>query len=239
MAPHEARFPLIAALPAGRPAPPRRPRRPPPRSSSSGRRRRDPTPSCPAKPCLAVSRTTGYQAKVGATQRRSDDRPAGRPDRRLDDHARQPRRQADAFFNEQPRRRARRPGSPCCDRAQALRAGRRRRARSSGSSRTSARRCSSRSRRSLDGQEGLGRRADGADLGAGPGRRLRQRHVLARRAARDGACDDLARRWRSSTLGRHRALPLPVPHRAADLHGDADRPGPPTPTRRERRRPRA
>jgi hypothetical protein len=26
------------------------------------------TPSCPAKPCLAVSRTTGYQAKVGATR---------------------------------------------------------------------------------------------------------------------------------------------------------------------------
>jgi hypothetical protein len=25
----------------------------------------DPTPSCPAKPCFAVSRTTGYQAKVG------------------------------------------------------------------------------------------------------------------------------------------------------------------------------
>src|SRR3954470_13001403 len=25
-------------------------------------------PSCPAKPCLAVSRTTGYQAKVGATR---------------------------------------------------------------------------------------------------------------------------------------------------------------------------
>src|SRR4051794_34220693 len=24
-----------------------------------------PVPSCPAKPCLAVSRTTGYQAKVG------------------------------------------------------------------------------------------------------------------------------------------------------------------------------
>src|SRR5512132_1038830 len=27
-----------------------------------------PTPSCPAQPCLAVSRTTGYQAKVGATR---------------------------------------------------------------------------------------------------------------------------------------------------------------------------
>ena len=26
----------------------------------------DHTPSCPASPCLAVSRTTGYQAKVGA-----------------------------------------------------------------------------------------------------------------------------------------------------------------------------
>src|SRR3954464_11543621 len=25
-------------------------------------------PSCPARPCLAVSRTTGYQAKVGATR---------------------------------------------------------------------------------------------------------------------------------------------------------------------------
>jgi hypothetical protein len=27
-----------------------------------------PTPSCPTRPCLAVSRTTGYQAKVGATR---------------------------------------------------------------------------------------------------------------------------------------------------------------------------
>jgi hypothetical protein len=27
-----------------------------------------PVPSCPAKPCLAVSRTTGYQAKVGPTR---------------------------------------------------------------------------------------------------------------------------------------------------------------------------
>ena len=26
------------------------------------------TPSCPSKPCLALSRTTGYQAKVGATR---------------------------------------------------------------------------------------------------------------------------------------------------------------------------
>ena len=26
------------------------------------------TPSCPAKPCFAVSRTTGYQAKAGATR---------------------------------------------------------------------------------------------------------------------------------------------------------------------------
>ena len=27
-----------------------------------------PAPSCPAKPCLAISRTTGYQAKVGETR---------------------------------------------------------------------------------------------------------------------------------------------------------------------------
>jgi hypothetical protein len=33
-----------------------------------GQTDQQPTPSCPAKPCLAVSRTTGYQAKVG-TQR--------------------------------------------------------------------------------------------------------------------------------------------------------------------------
>ena len=26
------------------------------------------TPSCPTRPCLAVSRTTGYQAKIGATR---------------------------------------------------------------------------------------------------------------------------------------------------------------------------
>ncbi len=31
-----------------------------------GKTAQEPTPSCPGKPCLAVSRTTGYQAKVGA-----------------------------------------------------------------------------------------------------------------------------------------------------------------------------
>jgi hypothetical protein len=30
-----------------------------------GKTATEPTPSCPGKPCLAVSRTTGYQAKVG------------------------------------------------------------------------------------------------------------------------------------------------------------------------------
>jgi hypothetical protein len=30
-----------------------------------GRTADEPTPSCPSKPCLAVSRTTGYQVKVG------------------------------------------------------------------------------------------------------------------------------------------------------------------------------
>src|SRR5215216_5847905 len=30
-----------------------------------GKTAEEPTPSCPTKPCLAVSRTTGYQAKVG------------------------------------------------------------------------------------------------------------------------------------------------------------------------------
>ena len=30
-----------------------------------GKTAQEPQPSCPAKPCLAVSRTTGYQAKVG------------------------------------------------------------------------------------------------------------------------------------------------------------------------------
>lgn len=31
-----------------------------------GKSAQEPTPSCPGKPCLAVSRTTGYQVKVGA-----------------------------------------------------------------------------------------------------------------------------------------------------------------------------
>jgi hypothetical protein len=33
-----------------------------------GKTQPDPVPSCPADPCLAVSKTTGYQAKVGATR---------------------------------------------------------------------------------------------------------------------------------------------------------------------------
>lgn len=31
-----------------------------------GKTAQEPTPSCPGKPCLAVSRTTGYQVKVGS-----------------------------------------------------------------------------------------------------------------------------------------------------------------------------
>lgn len=31
-----------------------------------GKTAQEPTPSCPGKPCLAMSRTTGYQAKVGS-----------------------------------------------------------------------------------------------------------------------------------------------------------------------------
>jgi hypothetical protein len=31
-----------------------------------GKTAQEPTPTCPGKPCLAISRTTGYQAKVGA-----------------------------------------------------------------------------------------------------------------------------------------------------------------------------
>ena len=42
------------------------------------------TPSCPGSPCLAVSRTTGFQVKVGtATQHPLG--PPHRHDRRLDD----------------------------------------------------------------------------------------------------------------------------------------------------------
>ncbi len=33
-----------------------------------GKTAQEPTPSCPTKPCLAVSRTTGYQVKVGAEE---------------------------------------------------------------------------------------------------------------------------------------------------------------------------
>lgn len=33
-----------------------------------GKTAQEPTPSCPTKPCLAVSRTTGYQVKVGTEQ---------------------------------------------------------------------------------------------------------------------------------------------------------------------------
>ncbi len=33
-----------------------------------GKTAQEPTPSCPGKPCLAVSRTTGYQVKVGSAK---------------------------------------------------------------------------------------------------------------------------------------------------------------------------
>ena len=57
-------------------------------------------PSCPGSPCLAVSRTTGFQVKVG-TERNILERAARRHDRRLDDHARQAERDADQVLQHQ------------------------------------------------------------------------------------------------------------------------------------------
>ena len=72
-------------------------------------------PSCPSNPCQAVSRTTGYQAKVG-TQAQADGRARRRQDRRLDDHARLARASARSSSSTTttaaPRRRGSRSSSP-------------------------------------------------------------------------------------------------------------------------------
>ena len=77
------------------------------------RSRRDPAddepetvPSCPASPCLAVSRTTGFQVKVGTNTTLMSAPRAGH-DRRLDDHARQAERHAGQVLQRQRGRRRR------------------------------------------------------------------------------------------------------------------------------------
>ena len=89
--------------------------RPLPRPSSrrSATRSLRATPACPAKPCLALTRTTGYQAKIG-TKRGTHVDPPRRTARRLVDHARQARQEADQVLRRQPRWRRQRAGSRSC-----------------------------------------------------------------------------------------------------------------------------
>ena len=69
-------------------------------------------PSCPASPCLAVSRTTGFQVKVG-THPQPDEHPPRRLDRGVDGHARQAHGGADQVLQLQRGRRRRSRRSRC------------------------------------------------------------------------------------------------------------------------------
>ena len=102
-----------------------------------------------------------------------------RPDRRLDDHARAPRAQADRVLQREPRRDLARGDHRAAPREAAVRARR-------GEEPGAAARAVVRARGDVPaaalaaGPQGLRDRAHRADVGAGPRRRLRQRHLVAR-----------------------------------------------------------
>ena len=165
------------------------------------------TPACPAKPCYALTRTTGYQAKIG-TKRGTHVIPRAGTARRLVDHARQARQEADQVLRRQPRRRRQRADHRPAPRQQAAlprrRPGRRSEARAvlrhDGPVRA----------RPLDpGEEGLRRRADDADVGPGACRQPADRHLVARLArarARATRRPSRPRRRGANTLAQYYCL---------------------------------
>ena len=151
-------------------------------------------PSCPASPCLAVSRTTGFQVKVGEGAQPAQRAPQ-RLGRRLDDHARQAQRDADQVLQRQ---RGRRLGSRHRGAARAedpqpdLQADRPEPARQTAALLRQDGPVPA--RHDDPGQKGRHRRADRALVGAGAGARLRQRHLLAREPPAQAVHDARARR---------------------------------------------
>ena len=212
---------LLVLLPA---RPPRAPPRPggAPRSSRSARPPTPPAPSCPAKPCFAVSRTTGYQAKAGE-QRGLYTVPEDGRIVAWSITLSKPDDKQIAFFEKQfggaavGRDHRPAPGP------QALRADGRRAARSSGSTPYFGETVQFPLERSIEVEKGWIVALTVPTWAPGARRRLRQRPLVARREPPQAATATTSRpSRRRSTAGSDRPLPLPVPHRAADLHRDAD-----------------
>jgi hypothetical protein len=187
--------------------------------------------SCPSRPCLAVSRTTGYQAKVGASRGVMDD-PQGRRIVAWTIGLGNPGAQQTTFFNQ-------RLGGE--SQAQITIIDPRRKLRSrvvaQGEPQKLQPYFGSTAAVPADDvdprPQGRGRRAHRADVGARAGRRPGRGHVVAR----ESRARQVRRHLRpDGAAGRQPARPvlLPVPDGAADLHGDAD-PGPGQAARRSSR----
>ena len=137
------------------------------------------TPSCPSTPCLAVNRTTGYQAKVG-TRRGLMKVPRQRPHRGLDDPAGQAGSAPDPVLQPAAGRRVHRAADDPAHRNEAARPCHRPGRAPEARARTSAR-GPVRPRALHPGPQGPGHRPHRPHLGPGAGREPRRRHVLARR----------------------------------------------------------
>ena len=176
-------------------------------------------PSCPTNPCQAVSRTTGYQAKV-TTQRGLMQAPADGKIVAWTITLGKPGPRQIRFFNEN-------YGGASQAGISVLKTGTKLFGRVTGKSAIQNLRAVVRDDRPVPArpraqcQEGLPDRADGPELGAGARARHGQRHLVAgeppaRRLPGAGPPVGAAR------PARPRAVPLPVPDRAADLHRHAD-----------------
>ena len=178
-------------------------------------------PSCPSSPCLAVSRTTGFQVRVAAA-RNLLSVPQDRHDRRLDDLPREADRDADQVLRHQ---RGRRTGSRHRDPAPAeeteprIQAGliepRRQTAAVLRQDRPVP------ARNDLACQKGRRRRTQRAHVGPGARSGLRQRHLLARQPAPD-AVHEHELPEHPHGRGQRGPVLLPLPDRPPDLQRDPD-----------------
>ena len=199
---------------------PRRwPRLRPPRGRSSRSAARTPRRACPAAPCLAVSRTTGYQIKVG-DERNSFTVPEDGKIVAWSINLGKPTAEQIDYFDKN-------LGGQASARLTVLRLGRRstrarsRRVRCRSSSRTSGRRCSSRSAGRSTSRRVMSC-ADSSDLGARADTAADGPQLVAR-VAGQGQVQRHRAADRPAVTGPRHAVPLPL-QGAAHLQRDARHP---------------
>ena len=160
-------------------------------------------PSCPGNPCLAVSRTTGFQVKVGSTHEPADDAAQGTIVAWTITLSKPSATQIKYFNEQRGRRRRSRHRDPARRQPQARTSTYKLVAQSPlVQARNLLRQDRAvRARNDDRSQEGRRRRADRAHLGAGAGARLRQRRPPGARSRAEEAVQDTSTQTTSTQLG--------------------------------------